>query len=248
MTTTSPAVVAAFSLGAAVGAALAWAHATRTRKGAPVHAYDPQALHPASLPAEPMAILKKWMQANEATQGVAARFMVLATSSPSEGATARTVLLQSITPEGGLVIGTTPSSLKGRQLADDPRAEVVMRWGQLQARIRGTMRKGTPDETAHAFAGLPLGAKLGLPLLSQGKPVDEAGYAAIAAAYAAKADAFESSPTKEAPPCPTGIYSAYVLEPRCVEFYSGGHPGYVNDRFLYVRTSGGAWERMRLQG
>ena len=49
-------------------------------------------------------------------------------------------------------------------------------------------------------------------------------------------------------PCPHDRYSAYVLEPQTVEFYSGGHAGYVNDRFLYVRAPGGAWDRMRLQG
>ena len=90
----------------------------------------------------------------EAVDGVAARFVVLATSSPEEGATARTLLLQKIDSTGGLVFGTSPGSLKGRSLAQDDRAEVVMRWGNQQVRCRGRMRKGSASETESAFAGL----------------------------------------------------------------------------------------------
>lgn len=194
-------------------------------------------------PDEPMSLLKAWLAENEAVDGVAARFVVLATSSPEEGATARTLLLQKIDSTGGLVFGTSPGSLKGRSLAQDDRAEVVMRWGNQQVRCRGRMRKGSASETESAFAGLPVGAQLGLPLLEQGAPIDDAAYAKVAAAYEEKAMLQQSNSN----PCPHDRYSAYVLELQTVEFYSGGHAGYVNDRFLFIRD-GAAWKRIRLQG
>ena len=34
-------------------------------------------------------------------------------------------------------------------------------------------------------------------------------------------------------------FVAMILEPSCVEAYSGGHAGYVNDRWLWVRAADG---------
>ena len=63
------------------------------------------------------------------------RAMCLATNSPAEGPTARTVLCQTLGDAvGGLVIGTNGESLKSRQVLEDPRVEAVFRWGDQQVR------------------------------------------------------------------------------------------------------------------
>ena len=76
----------AFALGTAAGATILWLHQRQSRLRK--QAYDPSALDPPSLPANPIILLKKWLAANQATDGISARFMVLATSSASEGAPA----------------------------------------------------------------------------------------------------------------------------------------------------------------
>ena len=92
-------------------------------------------------------------------------------------------------------------------------------------------------------------------MLRQGEPIDEASYTAIEKRYQAVSANTSSADSLEPPP----NYSAFLLTPRSVEFYSGGHPGYINDRFLYVcadDTEGGArgaqddahsWKLIRLQ-
>ena len=49
-------------------------------------------------------------------------------------------------------------------------------------------------------------------------------------------------------PTRPACFTAFFLTPRTVEFYSGGHENYANDRWLYVRRAAGdEWERLRLQ-
>ena len=44
---------------------------------------------------------------------------------------------------------------------------------------------------------------------------------------------------------PPACYEAFVLEPRTIEFYSGGHDRFLNDRYLYVKKKDGAWDAPR---
>ena len=83
--------------------------------------------------------------------------------------------------------------------------------------------------------------------LNAGQPIDEAGHVALRARYDAAASRCMGALGDSASNSPPSGYSAYVLEPACVEFYSGGHPGCINDRFLYVREGDATWTRTRLQ-
>ena len=170
--------------------------------------------------------------------------MRLATSSPGEGATARHVVLQALGDDGALVVGTATCSLKARQVAEDPRAELVARWGHLQVRARGRARLGDAAESDASWGRLPDGARLGLPALEQGEPVDDGAWADIARRVggARRRAGAPGAP----PPARPESFSALILEPETFEFYSGGHENYLNDRWLYVKRAG-AWEKLRLQ-
>ncbi|CAK0811619.1 unnamed protein product [Prorocentrum cordatum] len=112
--------------------------------------------------------------------------------------------------------------------------------------MRGAARRGTADETLASWRAQPLGARLGLAMLRQGEPSSEAAYEELRAAFAEQRQL--SVDAQPAPACPHAGYSAFVLEPTSFEFYLGGHPGFLNDRFLFVRDDGAdAWRRMRLQ-
>lgn len=228
---------AALGIGAAIGYLLSNARATRKR--AAMGAYEP--LQKSELPSSPLDLLRDWIARDDS----AVQFLVLATSTPSEGATARTVVLHGISPEGHLLVGTAVNSLKSRQLREDPRAEAVLRWGNRQCRVRGVMRQGTPEQCESCFRGQPPGAQIGIPWLDQGKPIDEAGHQALVARFQAVRAVGGAAPDR----CPTN-YVAFCLEPRSIEFYSGGHEGFLNDRWLYVakpELSRDAWECLRLQ-
>lgn len=211
------------------------------RQSANVNAYRMLEAH--SMPREPSSLLQAWLSEAEAVDGISARFMVLATSSAKEGATARNVLLQRITPSGELMFGSSNDSLKDRQLKEDSRAEIVFRWGQRQVRVRGTIQQGTVEQTKASWDGLPAGPRRGLARLNQGQPVDERVYNAVRAEVESEC---LSAKHASIPLCPHDRYRAFLLAPTSIEFYSGGHVGMVNDRFLFVRRAQ-EWERMRLQ-
>jgi pyridoxine/pyridoxamine 5'-phosphate oxidase len=212
----------------------------------------PARLQKEEMPSDPYDLLRRWMQEAEAQDGyAAARAMVLATSSPSEGPTARTVLCQECgAGVGGLVVGTNSRSLKSRQLLDEPRVEAVFRWGDRQVRVRGEARLGSAAESDAAWGRLDRGQQLGLSLLQQGQPCDEPRHSAIGRAWqalAAKhgASASGSGGAGEGEGV-TAIpradhFTALLIAPTSFEFYLGGQPGYINDRFLYCRRAvGGA--------
>ena len=193
-------------------------------------------LHPKELPTDPYELLNRWMAEAENSSGfLEAHAMTLATCDAEGGATARTVVLQLAGEEhGGLMFGSNRLSLKARQTTADGRAEVVLRFGQRQARVRGTLRL---DETKSAlsFSRVAPKARLGLSTLEQGRAIDEAGHAKIAA----QIDQLMAQGHEQALVEPPSNYVAFVLAPSSFEFYNGGHPAYLNDRFLYLRAKDG---------
>ena len=233
------AVVAAAAAAAGVVAVLA-----KRRKQSPR-----PPMNRAQLPSSPYTLLLEWMHEAEATEGIHARTMVLATASPAEGPTARSVLMLRADPDSNvLVFGTNPTSLKGRQMAEDQRVEAVFRWGDRQVRVRGVATfDGDPGRelTAAAYRGLPRGAQLSLRVASQGKLVSDQEHAA------AVEHVRELVAGQEAELEPPPSYSAARLKPTSIEFYQGAGValGYINhDRFLYVHhAKGGQWATHRLQ-
>jgi pyridoxamine 5'-phosphate oxidase len=187
-------------------------------------------LRRSELPTHPYDLAQRWIDEHQrATNFLEAHCVCLATSSPSGGATARTVLLQKLDQNVGLIFGSQASSLKGSDAAADVRAEAVLRLGERQVRFRGTLRLGDAGQSDDAFHRVPRGAQLGLTLLRQGTPCNDDEYAAIEQRWLALAAADDG----EAPVARPADFSAFILEPATVEFYQGGHPGFCNDRFLY---------------
>lgn len=183
-----------------------------------------------TLPSCPFELLNAWINEAEAALGfLESHAMVVATGDFSEGPTARTVVLQVATSELGLMFGSSRSSLKGRQAIADGRAECVLRHGQRQVRIRGVLRLDD-SKSAESFQRVAPSARVGLQALKQGAPINEHGWAQLGAEVNVTARSVFSGP-----PAPPEDYTAFVLVPRTFEFYNGGHPSYLNDRFLYVR-------------
>jgi pyridoxine/pyridoxamine 5'-phosphate oxidase len=222
-----------FTVGLVAGVTAALLFQLRRRRLPPVE-YLPLARD--SLPDCPFELCSRWIAEHKTTSGfLESHAVVLATSSPSGGATARTVILQRWGSEfGGLVFGSQRSSLKGRDVVSDPRAEAVLRLGQRQIRFRGEVRFGSREESRAAFGRLPRGSQIGLQLLRQGEACADEAYAECKRCWRALADADEGGDWR----CPDD-YVAMILEPCTIEAYSGGHPGYINDRWLWVRSDDG---------
>lgn len=110
----------ALAVGAAAAAAAVYLYTRRKYlgyAGEKDRGYDPLTID--DLGYSPVAVLRGWLAKERPPV-----YVVVATSSPEEGATARTVVLQDVTDAGALVFGTAANSLKARSLAADPRCAV----------------------------------------------------------------------------------------------------------------------------
>ena len=248
---------AQIGFGVALGAAIYHLYTRRQKSKPIVHTYKPLDID--KLPSSPVTLLTQWKAEAEEQFGPAeAKCMVVATSSPTEGATARTVLLQSVDVNtGSLLFGSSATSLKAKTLEADARCEAVLRFGQRQIRVRGEAEVlfNEPETSDRLFSSLPTPIKIGLPLLDQGKPATEEMYAQLKTDVEKRMKAVADG--SDPPPLRPNRYVGFRLKADSFEFYSGGHASYINDRYLYVRPKGyfnekspkraGGWEVVRLQ-
>lgn len=205
------------------------------------------------LPSDGRELFTAWLHEAEQREGLSARVMVVATSTPQDGATARSVICHKMNEDGGIVFGTNSASQKAQALACDPRCELLFRWGDRQIRVRGRAVIAGDDgldgeESPTAFARLPRHCQLGLHCLCQGKQISEEEHKASVAAYNEQVVKFGLNPRSGLPiPCPAN-YTAIVVKPDTFEFYQGGQLGYINDRFLFSRSPSGSFPLLtRLQ-
>ncbi|HEX4619658.1 MAG TPA: pyridoxamine 5'-phosphate oxidase [Steroidobacteraceae bacterium] len=222
-------------------------------------------LLPDPLPAEPLAVVARWLaDAWAARRQPNANAMVLATSTPGGHPAARVVLCKDIVPQPGYVVFyTNYQSSKGRQLEDNPRAAAVMHWDALhrQVRIEGPVVPGTAAESDAYFASRSWDKRVGAWASAQSEPVPSR--AALERAVAAAAQRFGApvpgsagagESLEIAIPRPPH-WGGYHLWADAVELWVEGQAR-IHDRARWTRTlrpaPGGAfeasaWQVTRLQ-
>ena len=145
---------------------------------------------------------------------------------------ARIVLLKSLDARG-FVFFTDYDSRKGRELADNPRAALLVYWRELERQVSvcGAASKVPREESEAYFQNVRSQPILGLPRASEagGRPPDleqEAGRS-------------KEAVFRRPAPCPP-VWGGFVVAPATIEFWQG-RPDRMHDRFLYTRMPGGAW-------
>jgi pyridoxamine 5'-phosphate oxidase len=198
------------------------------------------------LDADPIAQLERWL-ADAAAVGVTEPgAMTLATATPDGRPSARMVLLRGLDADG-LRFYSNHGSQKGRELAANPRAAVVLHWEQLgrQVRVTGSvMRLDEAASTAY-FASRPHGSRLAAWSSEQSATAPDR--AAIDARFAAVAARF---PDEDVPLPP--FWGGYRVVPETLEFWQHGADR-LHDRLRYRRpaateaANGAGWLVERLQ-
>lgn len=215
------------------------------------------------LPEEPLTILEHWLaEAWRERLQPNPNSMVLATCDAHGRPAARVVLCKEVVPRPGyLVFFTNYLSHKGRQLAQNPRAAVVLHWDQLrrQVRIEGPVVKTPAADSDAYFASRPWQSRLGAWASAQSEPT--ASREALRQSLAAAAGRFGAPvPDDSNVPEPDVAiprpphWGGYHLWAESVELWVEGKAR-LHDRGLWTRTltplpdgfEPGPWLATRLQ-
>ena len=191
----------------------------------------------AGLDADPIVQLQAWLTAAAAAGTREPNAMTLATADAEGVPSARVVLLRGL-DERGLTWYTNRTSLKGRDLAVNPRAALVFHWERLQRQVRASGAVSIiPDaESASYFAARPRRSQLSAWASPQGRPIPDR-----AELEAATQRIVERHPGEV--PLPP-FWGGYRLVPLLFEFWQGRRDR-MHDRFSYL-WDGQSWTIERL--
>ena len=186
---------------------------------------------------DPLQQFQRWFAEAERAQVLDYSAMALATAQAGIP-TARIVLLKGL-DEDGFRWFTDGRSEKGQALADNPQAELLFHWRELdrQVRVRGDVTRLSETEADAYFYSRPLESQLAAATSEQSQPVDSRE--SLEERYRDLRDVYqEQAPRPQA-------WGGYCLKPKQYEFWQG-REGRLHDRLQYRSTSNG-WAVERLQ-
>ena len=165
--------------------------------------------------------------------------MSLSTADREGRPSARTVLLKGA-DDRGFSFFTNYQSRKGRELAENPHAALVLLWRELERQvcIAGTVSKLGRAEAEAYFRSRPRGSRLGA-LAS-----DQSSVIANRSVLEQRLSELEARHPGDDIPMPEH-WGGFLLQPREIQFWQG-RPNRLHDRFRYTRQSDDSWRIDRL--
>ena len=189
-------------------------------------------------PADPLTLFRRWLAAALASDNVEPNAMTLATVDARGRPRARMVLLKDAGADG-FTFYTNLLSAKGRELAHQPDAALVLWWPESsrQVRLEGRVTRVSTREADEYFALRPRAAQLGAWASPQSRLLGSRSV--LEAKLAHVTVRFTGRPVPRPP-----HWSGLRLRPRVIEFWQG-QPSRLHDRLRYTRRAG-RWRRDRL--
>lgn len=182
--------------------------------------------------------LAAWVADADAADLTEINAVVLATATPDGRPSARHVLLKGY-DDRGLVVFTDYTSRKGREIAVNPRACIVVPWVPLERQVivEGAVERVSREESQAYFRDRPRGAQLSAATSEQSKVV--ASRAVLEQAWSETEQRYADTDV----PLPDS-WGGYRLVPDVVEFWQGRRDR-LHDRLRYSLVDG-SWLVERL--
>lgn len=201
--------------------------------------YTAHGLTKSDLSPDPFAQFRIWFDQVVSLGVIEPNAMILATAASDGQPSARTVLLKGL-DERGFIFFTNYESRKGQELAQNPRAALILYWAELarQVRIEGMVEQITSQESDAYFSTRPLGSQLGAWVSHQSEIIEnravlEQRLQELTAEYA----------NRDLPRPPH--WGGYRVLPHSIEFWQG-RPNRLHDRLRYRCLPEGGWQIERL--
>lgn len=204
-----------------------------------------QTLHETDMRTDPFEQFAAWYGEVQQAKLPEPEAMMLATTTRDGHPSARMVLLKRF-DQRGFVFYSNYESAKGRDLAENPRAALVLFWAELhrQIRIEGTAVHVTDEESDVYFRSRPKGSRIAA-LASQQSTVlkDRTELDARVAELTQQYGEGDGTGDDDVPR--PAYWGGYCVIPETIEFWQGRRDR-LHDRLVYVRGSGGVWTIERL--
>ena len=188
---------------------------------------------------DPFEIARGWLAEAEKSEPNDPNAVALSTVDADGLPNVRMVLLKEISDDG-FVFYTNYNSAKGRELAANPKAAMVLHWKSLrrQVRIRGMVSREEGARADAYYASRSLKSRLGAWASEQSQPLDSR---TTLMAKVAKITA-QKGPNPPRPP----FWGGFKITPVEIEFWADG-AFRLHDRFVWRRSDiGESWKIQRL--
>ena len=191
-----------------------------------------------TLPEGPFELFAAWLGDAEASGMTDPNAMTLATAGADGRPSARTVLLRGV-GDDGFRFFTNRTSLKGRQLGENPRAQLLFFWREIgrQILIHGSVDQLSDQESDDYFESRARESRIGAWASEQGSVIESREQ--LLAQVEEAGARFEGDDVPRPP-----HWGGYIVRPEAIEFWQAGEFR-LHERFVFVK-SGSSWTAERL--